>query len=65
MKLNNKQSMITFLIISLFGVMLSFTFSGVIKIYELSLAVIFLIVAITFGILMIKGKRQEVHLINS
>lgn len=57
MKLNNKQSMITFLIISLFGVMLSFTFSGVIKIYELSLAVIFLIVAITFGILMIKGKR--------
>lgn len=57
MKLTNKQSMITFFIISLFGLILSFSFSGIIKIYELVLAVIFLIVAIIFGILMFKENK--------
>ena len=48
MKYSNKSVMLTMLFVSVLGTVMSFSFSGMLKAYELILATFFLIVAVIY-----------------
>lgn len=63
MKYSNKSVMLTMLFVSVLGTVMSFSFSGMLKAYELILATFFLIVAVIYFFKFRNEKNEVSHIL--